>query len=90
MFVYEKKLQYPVKIKNTKAGCGHYQPIWRTGRRAGSVAAVFEPAVFYALCGTEGIADRYRYRGVVMCPFPSIRLSMTSIRRGILHLQAQE
>lgn len=25
-----------------------------------------------------------------MCPFPSMRPSMTLIRRGILHLQAQE
>lgn len=51
MFIYEKKLQYPVKIANCnpKLASFHHQSVRRAGRRVGRLPALFEPALFHAL-----------------------------------------
>ena len=63
MFIYEKKLQYPVKIKNTnpKLASVIISQYGGPGRRAGRVPALPEPAVLHALSGAEGPADRHRH-----------------------------
>ena len=66
MFIYEKKLQYPVKIKNTNPKLASViisQYGGPDGEMGASmrVPALPESAVLHALCGAEGPADRHRH-----------------------------
>ena len=63
MFIYEKKLQYPVKIKNTNPKLASVI-ISQYGGPDGELGAsppVSQPAVLHALSGAQGPADRHRY-----------------------------
>ena len=65
MFVYEKKLQYPVKIQNTNPKLAALI-ISQYGGPDGELGAslrYLSQRYCHALPGAEGPADRYRYRG---------------------------
>ena len=63
MFIYEKKLQYPVKIKNTNPKLASVI-ISQYGGPDGELGAslrYLSQRVLHALCGAEGPADRHRH-----------------------------
>ena len=61
MFIYEKKLQYPVKIKNTNPKLASVIISQYGGPDGELGASLPESAVLHALCGAEGPADRHRH-----------------------------
>lgn len=63
MWIYEKKLQYPVRIKNPnpRARKAHHKPIRRPSRRIRRFPALPQPALLHALPGASGDIDGYRY-----------------------------
>ena len=65
MFVYERKLQYPVKVAtpNPKLAAVIISQYGGPRRGTGRVPALPFPALLHALSGAEGPADRHRYRG---------------------------
>ena len=82
MFIYEKKLQYPVKIKNTnpKLASIIISQYGGPDGELGASPAVFKSAVLHALSRVEGPANRYWYRGSVLN-----RLLCLVLRKAVQH-----
>lgn len=71
MFVYEKKLQYPVKVAtpNPKLAAVIISQYGGPDGELGASLRYLFPALLHALSRAQGSADRYRHRGSVMAPY---------------------